>query len=153
MHPAIHWIENILLTAWVGGMWITGFIVTPLLFRSLDDRMLAGHVAGRLFTFMSHMGLLCAGALLLMLWWQQGPAALRSWRLWILVMMAALIVIGEYGISPMMRDIKEAAGSVLLQGSDEYRHFARLHGLSSALFLANSLLGAVLVARGVLNRI
>jgi hypothetical protein len=34
--------ERILLTLWVGALWVAGFIVAPLLFSELDDRALAG---------------------------------------------------------------------------------------------------------------
>ena len=57
--------ERILLTLWVGALWVAGFIVAPLLFAELDDRALAGSLAGSLFTITSYLGLVCGGVLLL----------------------------------------------------------------------------------------
>ena len=64
--------ERILLTLWVGGMWIVGPVVTPTLFKMLDDRVLAGTVAGQLFTIMSFIGLFCGAMLLLSHAWSLG---------------------------------------------------------------------------------
>ena len=39
-------LERILLTLWVGSLWVVGFVVAPVLFAELDDRALAGSTAG-----------------------------------------------------------------------------------------------------------
>ncbi|MCK5382667.1 MAG: DUF4149 domain-containing protein, partial [Gammaproteobacteria bacterium] len=31
-------LERILLTLWVGSLWVVGFVVAPVLFAELDDR-------------------------------------------------------------------------------------------------------------------
>ena len=60
-------VERVLLTLWVGGLWVTGLVVVPVLFRNYE-RMVAGDIAGRLFAAMSWLGMLC-GALLLAFAW------------------------------------------------------------------------------------
>ena len=50
-------LERILLTLWVGSLWVVGFVVAPLLFAELHDRALAGSTAGTLFTVTSYIGL------------------------------------------------------------------------------------------------
>lgn len=139
-------LERLLLTLWVGGMLVVGYVVTPVLFSSLGDRMLAGTVAGRLFGFVSLIGLTCGG-LLLMVWiLRDGRAAVRGWRVWMVCAMLLITLIGEFGLAPRMQELKQAAGAALVPGSDLYRQFSRLHGLSSVLFLLNSLMGLGLVA-------
>ena len=44
--PIIKYSERFLLTLWVGGLWIIGYLVTPVLFKTLDNRQLAGELAG-----------------------------------------------------------------------------------------------------------
>jgi hypothetical protein len=56
-HPYLHAVERTLLTFWIGGLWTTGFVVAPLLFAELDDRALAGTLAGAIFGVMSYAGL------------------------------------------------------------------------------------------------
>ena len=58
-----------------------------------------------------------------------------------------IIVIGEFGLTPMMQAIRDQAGGVFTPGSDLHRRFGVLHAFSSSLFLVNSLLGLWLVIR------
>lgn len=137
--------SRILLTLWVGGMWTVGFIVAPTLFAMLEDnRMLAGSLAGRLFTTMSYIGLACGTLLLVAMIVQYGKAMLRQWRAWVLLLMLVIICIGEFVLQPMMAQLRETG----LQG-DSAIAFARLHGVSSTLFLINSVAGLVLVIAGL----
>lgn len=138
--------ERIALTLWVGGMWVTGYLVAPMLFATLEDRALAGMLAGKLFSAMSYVGLVCAALLLLI---QTRKPALRGWREWrrgLLLAMLLVIVIGEFVLQPMMAELK-ALG--LEEGSAAQQRFGMLHGISSSLFLFNSLAGLVLVIFGL----
>jgi len=134
--------ERILLTLWVGALWVTGFMVAPLLFAELDDRALAGSVAGSLFTVTSYLGLLC-GVLLLIINGLTFRAT--NWRAVVIVIMLVLVVIGQFVITPMVADLR-------VQGLSESARFGQLHGIASVLFLITSVLGLVLVAAGQRNR-
>ena len=135
--------ERILLTLWVGGMWTIGYMVAPVLFKMLE-RQVAGNVAGQLFTIMSYIGLLCCILLLTSMIYRLGFANLLQWRVLVLVGMLAIILIGQFVLQPMMVELK-AAG---LTG-DIKAQFGRLHGVSSLLFMINSLAGLVLVVFGL----
>jgi len=56
--------ERILLTLWVGGLWAIGYIVAPALFANLEDRALAGTLAGVMFNIIAWVGLACGSLLL-----------------------------------------------------------------------------------------
>jgi hypothetical protein len=142
-------VEQVLLAAWVGGMWTVGFLVAPMLFQLLDDRALAGQLAGRLFAVMSMVGIVAATLLLASGYVRRGRAWLNDWRCRVLLAMLALILIGQFGITPRMQAIKEAAHGPLAPGSEDYARFALLHGVSSLLFLLTSILGLMLVAFGL----
>jgi len=131
-------LERILLTLWVGSLWVVGFIVAPVLFTELNDRALAGSTAGTLFTVTSYIGL-ASGSVLLLL-----NAVVRkriNWRALVLLGMLSLIVIGQFVITPMVADLR-------LQGLTDTPRFGQLHGVASVLFLLTSVLGLVLVAAG-----
>ncbi|MFP3873616.1 MAG: DUF4149 domain-containing protein [Thiohalophilus sp.] len=138
--------ERIALTLWVGGMWITGYLVAPMLFSVLEDRALAGMLAGRMFSAMSYVGLVCAGLLLLIHFQKTTLNDWRQWRRWVLLAMLLVIVMGEFVLQPMMAELK-AQG--LDEGSVAQQRFGMLHGLSSSLFLFNSLAGLALVIFGL----
>lgn len=136
--------ERFLLTLWVGCLWAIGYLAVPVLFAKLDDRMLAGMLAGEMFTIVSYLGLFCGTALLLGLLFRLGTSAVRDWRLWLLLAMLLLVVAGEFILQPQMAELKLAG---LPEGSMEASRFARLHGVSSILYLLNSLFGLVLISQ------
>lgn len=138
--------ERILLTFWIGGMWTVGYIVAPTLFAMLDDRSVAGAVAGQLFSIMSYLGLVAAIVLLSAQLYRAEMAWHRNWRIWVLLVMLLVIVIGEFYLQPLMAELKTAG---LTAGSDNAKHFGQLHGVASVLFLINSLLGLGLVVFGL----
>ncbi|WP_198265264.1 DUF4149 domain-containing protein [sulfur-oxidizing endosymbiont of Gigantopelta aegis] len=131
--------ETILLTLWIGGLWIVGFLVTPTLFGNLDDRQLAGMLAGKMFTVISYIGLFC-GSVLLLTEWRRAEVIKRSFNFWLLVAMLFLVLVGEFVIQPQMAALKLAG---LATGAE----FSRLHGIASALYMLNCLLGLVLILR------
>ena len=130
--------ERILLTLWVGSLWVAGFVVAPLLFAELDNRSLAGSVAGSLFTLTSYIGLVCGSLLLLV-----NGTVFRciNWRLVVIVCMLLLVAVGQFVITPMVADLR-------VQGLTGTPRFGQLHGLASVLFIITSVLGLVLVAAG-----
>jgi hypothetical protein len=141
--------ERFLLTLWVGGMWITGYMVAPILFSVLDDRQLAGLLAGEMFTAMSYTGLACGVLLLGSQFYRRTPKASNSWRVWLLLMMLVIIVMSQFVLQPMMAGLK--AGG-LAEGSASAVRFERLHGIAAVLFLVNSFAGLALVIAGVRPR-
>ncbi|BAZ94087.1 MULTISPECIES: DUF4149 domain-containing protein [Thiohalobacter] len=136
--------ERIILTLWVGGLWMIGYLAVPLLFHQLDDTRLAGQLAGEMFRALNWFGL-AAGALLLISNRMQARPGL-DWRALTLVLMLALILVNAFAISPLMQELK--AGG-LVAGSEAAARFGRLHGLSSFLYLIQSLLGLGLVVFGI----
>ncbi len=131
--------ERIVLTLWVGGMWIVGYLVAPTLFSMLE-KTVAGNVAGQLFTLMSYIGLFSAGLLILGLVSRIGTQVKQHWMFWVLLVMLVIILIGQFVLQPMMAELK-ATGLTDLNRSE----FGKLHGIASVLFLINSLLGLSLV--------
>jgi len=138
----INYFEHFLLTLWVGGMWIIGYLVTPVLFKTLEDRQLAGELAGQFFKYISIIGLICGVLLLLGAILTVRSGVFRHWRIWTLVGMIVLIATGLFVLQPMMQELKIQG---LVKGSEHAVQFGRLHGVSSVLFLITSLCGLALV--------
>lgn len=134
--------ERILLTLWVGGMWVIGYMAVPMLFSTLDDRKLAGNIAGDFFHVMNYIGLVCGVLLFISV-----LARLRkSWQVWALLAMLALVSVNEFTVQPLIHELKMLG---IPEGSPAQAEFKRLHGLASVLFLINSLLGLSLVIFGL----
>jgi hypothetical protein len=143
-------IERVLLTLWIGGLWIVGYLVVPTLFAMLEDRQTAGSIAGHLFQTMNYVGLGVGTILLISVLRSSAGPIFRQWRLhwrvWVLMTMLLVIAVASFIIQPAMQELK-AQG--IVEGSGQAIQFGRLHGVSSILFLINSLLGLLLVGTGL----
>lgn len=140
------------LTLWVGGMWAIGYIVAPLLFSTLESRQLAGMVAGKLFAVMGWVGLGAAAYLLAYLLLRLGAQTLRRLVFWLILIMAFMSAASVFGIQPLMAQLKADALPREVMESVFRDRFSAWHGVSSILYLLQSMLGlwvVVLGARGV----
>ena len=134
-------LQRIILTFWVGGIWATGYLVVPTLFRELQDPALAGQLAGKLFILMSWTGLVCA-VLLLVIFYLLDAA---KWRYLVIFAMCAMILVSLFYLTPEIAQLKVLSEGAIQQSEGLYNTFAILHGLASGLFLLVSLLGLLLV--------
>jgi hypothetical protein len=136
----------IVVALWVGALWAVGYLVTPTLFAMIDDRALAGNVAGRLFALVGWLGIGSAGWVLLFIAIRHGWAGFRTRVFWLVVLMLVLVVAGQFGVQPLLAQLKAEAWPQAVMDSPLRERFATWHGVSSVLYLVLSLLGLVLVA-------
>jgi hypothetical protein len=135
--PAANIGERVLLTLWVGGLWTIGYMVAPALFATLEDRALAGTLAGLMFEIIAWTGMACA-LVLLVINQLRYPQRRLNWRMLVLLAMLLLVILGQFVFAPMMAELRAA-------GRADAGAFARLHGIASLVYLVNSVLGLVLV--------
>lgn len=136
---------NIAVALWVGGLFATGYLAAPVLFSQIADRSLAGAVAGAMFSVMAWVGLACGTYLLLYVLAGKGWRAVQSGVFWIVVLMLALTVAGHFGVQPILAQLKADALPRQVMESALRDRFSTWHGVSSALYLVQSLLGIALV--------
>ena len=151
MKNLAHHTASLAITTWVGGLWALGYIAVPILFRAQPDKQLAGLLSGQMLVVMGYIGIVCGAYLLLYRLAISGKAALREWVFWLVAAMLAITLLLQYGIYPLMADIKLQANSPDVMQSALAPSFRMWHGISSILYLVESLLGAVLAIRGISN--
>ncbi len=132
---------------WVGGLWAIGYLAAPVLFYQLDDRMLAGALAGRMFSWIGWVGIVCGAWLLLFRLSRFGAGALRQAFFWIALVMLLLTLAQQFGIQPIIQQIKDQALPQDVMQSLFKDRFQAWHGVSSVVYLIESLLGLALVAK------
>jgi hypothetical protein len=135
----------IAITLWVGGIWAIGYVAAPVLFSSLGDRQLAGQVAGKLFALIGWVGLGAAAWLLVFLVVRWGGAVFKRAVFWLVVLMALMVAVSQFGIQPLMAQLKADALPREVMESVLRDRFATWHGVSSILYMVQSLLGLWLV--------
>jgi hypothetical protein len=134
---------------WAGSLWTVGYLVAPTLFAILPDRMLAGSIAGAMFRHQAWLSVACALLLLALLQWganELAPARRRGLMLTALAMLACTLTI-QLGIQPLMASLREAAGPAGIGASPQSARFGMLHGVSSVMYLIQSVLAGFLIAR------
>lgn len=137
----------VLATAWAGGMWALGYLVAPVLFQVLPDKTLAGLVAGRMFAAMAYAGVVCALLLLALQWLRYRALVLRQWLFWLIMVMLLITLLGQFGIQPLLAGLKEQALPLPVMQSAYAGQFRLWHGVSSVMFLVQSLLAGWMVIK------
>ena len=136
---------SLAIAAWVGGLLAIGFIAAPVLFTQLADRSVAGNLAGGMFTVMAWVGIGCGAYLILFVLFGKGWRAFQSGVFWIVLVMLALTVAGHFGVQPILTQLQAEALPRRVMESALRDRFTTWHGVSSALYLVQSLLGIALV--------
>src|SRR5271169_1914646 len=144
------WARNIALlaiTLWVGSLWSVGILAVPVLFHTLPDKMMAGLLAGKMFTLVAYVGMVSACYLLIYLAGESGKQAFRQTIFRVAATMLLLALVGEFGFQPEMAELKAQALPADVMHSAFADRFQMLHRIASSIYLAQSLLGIVLVIK------
>ena len=136
----------IVVTLWVGALWMTG-LTAYILFDTLQDKQLAGSLAGKLFTIVSYIGLASAFYLLVQRLMDYGTGALKQSFFWAVFVMLLLILAGHFGIQPILAQLKADAMPADVMHSIFAERFGKWHGIASVAYLVECLLGFVLVLK------
>ncbi|GGI16014.1 MAG: DUF4149 domain-containing protein [Oxalicibacterium faecigallinarum] len=141
----------LLATLWVGVLWAVGFVVAPTLFSTLADRSLAGSIAGSLFRITAWLSLGVGAALLIMqavAERKMTASPVRATRYLVMAMMLCT-VLGYFCLQPFMASLRETLLTLqdAVQIADARRQFGWLHGVSTVVYIVQSLLGAVLILK------
>ena len=140
-------ISALLTTAWVGSLWAIGYLAVPVLFSAQPDRQLAGMLAGQMFTLVAYVGMVCGAFLLIQRVSEFGQAALRQSLFWVVAVMLLAALVIQFGIQPIMADLKAQALPLDVMHGAQAGRFKMLHGMSSMIYLTQSLLGAFLAIK------
>lgn len=139
-------LSQIIVTFWVGALWTTG-VVAYLLFNTLADNQLAGQLAGKFFTYVSYLGLLSGFYLLIHRLLEYGTLALKQSYFWAVFVMLLLVLAGHFGIQPILAQLKADAMPNDVMKSLFASRFSTWHGVASVAYVAQCLLGFVVVLK------
>ncbi len=145
MKALVDALQSIAVTIWVGGLWVVGFIVAPMLFAKLGDRALAGLMAGRFFSIIAWTGIACATYLIAYRIARYRGGCLGQGFFWTASLMLLLVLAGQFGVQPVMEALKAQALPKEVMESVLRDRFMTWHGVASALYVIQSALGLALV--------
>ena len=142
-----HYLAALATAIWIGGLWAIGYLAVPALFYGQPDKQLAGTLAGQMFVQLGYVGIVCGTYLLLYRMVMSGYSALRELRFCIVAAMLVVTLLMQFGIQPLMADLKAQAFPLDVMQSAFAGRFRMWHGVSSVFYLLESLLGALLVIK------
>jgi hypothetical protein len=116
---------GIVVALWAGSLWTICGLIAPTLFAVLDDRALAGRLAGRFFDMAMFIGV-TAGALLLALTVTGRYRVPGRYGRLLVGVTAGLPALSKLTLSPLMEQAREAGDTA---------RFGMLHGIAAALFM------------------
>lgn len=149
-HPGAQRLFILVAGLWVGSILAVGYLVAPAIFNTLTDRQVAGMVAGSVFKVEAYLSIIICIALMVLanLLVTRGLSQYKMIRL-ILLGMLICAAAASFVLIPWLDTLRDQA---LLEGmpvmlSPSAELFRKLHGVSSILFLLQSILGIYLVWR------
>jgi hypothetical protein len=147
-HTKIQRLFTLISGLWVGGFITIGFLVVPILFATIGDRQIAGVIAANLFKINSYFGVgVCS--LLMLIANRLVKLGNRSYRQirWILLLMLICTVVAAFIIIPWMNALRDQALQlgISVRDTSSASLFGLLHGVSSVIFIAQSILGIALI--------
>ncbi len=129
----------LVVTLWAGSLWTIGYMVAPTLFATLHDRVLAGVIAGSMFTTGAWVSMACGALTIALLAVSKDVTDERRKTLYIIAgAMLLCLLLSHFGLRPMMAELKEAGDKA---------KFGMLHGVSMVLYLIQAVLAVFLVAK------
>jgi hypothetical protein len=140
-------LATLLITAWVGSLWAVGYLAVPVLFFAQPDKQLAGMLAGQMFSLVAYLGMVCGMYLLIHRFSVSGREFFRHAMFWTVAAMLLISLVLQFGIQAIMADLKLQALPLDVMHSAFANRFKMLHGISSVVYLIQSLLGIFLVIK------
>jgi len=147
MKNYLHHIASLLITAWVGSLWVVGYLAVPVLFYAQPDRQMAGMLAGQMFALVGYLGMVCGISLLIHHFSVYGRESFRQNLFWTVATMLLLTLVIQCGFQPVMAGLKQQALPLEVMHSAFAGRFSILHHISSTIYTIESLLGVLLVIK------
>lgn len=141
-------LSTIVMTLWIGGLWMTA-IMAYVLFKFIDDHQLAGEIAGHFFNVIANIGLYGGALLLVLRLLFNGFRTIMQGYFWVLILLLFFVFVGQFIIQPGIAEIKQAALPLDVLNSQYAEDFNTLHNMASVVYMVECVLGLIMV---VLNQ-
>jgi len=139
------------LALMLGLLVVSGYVVVPVLFAKAGSHALAGSLAGHIL-HLANLGLIFLAAAVMVFWLRMSKSGMVIGKLrWSLLLLVAILATGnEYGVTPVIADLKVQMGPIdLLPDDDPQRKlFGLWHGVSALVHMFAAIASALLVALG-----
>ena len=138
---SIHQFSKIAMTFWLGGTWMAGMVIFPILFRTLDQ-ITASEIVGQILNMQAYIGIICLIIALIEVIVNHKLSLFATKRFWYIVSMFSILIINYFAIFPIISNLREklsvvAHRFIALQNNT----FDFWHSFSAILFILTCILG------------
>ncbi len=140
---SIHQFSKIAMTFWLGGTWMAGIVIFPLLFKTLDQ-ITASSIVGQILNLQAYIGIVCLFIALLEVIINYKLSLFTTKRFWYIICMFSILVVNYFAIFPTISTLRAKLSHVAHQiVSVQNNVFDFWHSLSAILFIFICLLGVL----------
>jgi len=142
---------RLMLALMFGLLVVSGYVVAPVLFAKVGSSHEAGRLAGEIFHVVNN-GVIFIAIAVAAFWFRMKSVTKFNWG--VLLVLASLVAINEYGVSPIIHELKLAIGPIdqLADGDPHRAEFGMWHGVSAVIHLLSSIVAALLLLMGAHKR-
>ena len=138
---SIHQFSKIAMTFWLGGTWMAGIVIFPVLFKTLDQ-ITASELVSQILNIQSYIGIICLIIAFIEVIVNHKLGLLATKRFWYIISMFSILVVEYFAIFPMISALKEKISSVAQElVSLQSNVFDFWHSFSAVLFILICFLG------------
>ena len=138
---SIHQFSKIAMTFWLGGTWMAGIVIFPVLFKALDQ-ITASELVSQILNIQSYIGIICLIIAFIEVIVNHRLALLATKRFWYILSMFSILVIEYFAIFPIVYALRQKISSVAHQlVSLQNNAFDFWHSFSAILFILTCFLG------------
>ena len=138
---SIHQFSKIAMTFWLGGTWMAGIVIFPVLFKTLDQ-ITASELVSQILNIQSYIGIICLIIAFIEVIVNNRLALLATKRFWYILCMFSVLVVEYFAIFPMIYALREKISLFAQQlVSLQNNAFDFWHSFSAILFILTCFLG------------
>ena len=143
-------LRSIFVMLWIGGLWVVGVIVAPVLYHQLGgDTGAFAHVVEHLFRVMAWVGIVAGVYILFHMLWMEGLRTFQTLEFWLILGMLILTLVNHFAIFPVISEVKPQMHTVA-EGAFG-GGFQSWRTISSLIYLIQSLFGLFYAIRGTVK--
>lgn len=138
---SIHQFSKIAMTFWLGGTWMAGIVIFPILFKTLDQ-ITASEIVGQILNIQAYIGIICLIIAFIEVMVNHKLSVFTAKRFWYIISMFTILFVDYFAIFPTIYSLREKISSVAHQFiSLQNNAFDFWHSFSAVLFIFICILG------------
>lgn len=138
---SIHQFSKLAMTFWLGGTWMAGIVIFPVLFKTLDQ-ITASEVVGQILNIQAYIGVICLIIALVEVIINHKLSLFTTKRFWYIISMFSILIVNHFAIFSVLANLRVKLSTIAHKFiALQNNNFDFWHSLSAILFIFICVLG------------